>query len=768
VVNNLVNNVVNTNNQPRRNEEIRKKAEKEEMETKKREEAQEELKQRQEEAKRVANIERNLLKLPNVDRVYLTAFKGNKSINNVNKNALLSKVAKDKIISNLRNEVIPKFMGFKRQVAFVNPAKYNATKKELENKLVEKKATQADLELLKKLSTNLVISKEYVKAFANGKLMNTISVNALTNKRNKDHEVYKMNATNKRGLFGGYSTSVPSTKTMKLIPNDEYNKRLERAKNALQVRQNARKPEEKNKVPKGSRGFMNKFNKIRQDARKPKVPNNNVVNNVVNNKNNSAQIEENRKKAEKEEMEAKKREEKEAKEMEAKKREEKEAKEKEAQEKIRVRKEESNKQFANAKALVLKEFKLVKKQGLLTLHPNKGGNNNLFVKFKSVYEVGAGGEVKDPITKEDIKKMQNIMNEFDKKAVNENTVKPNNTVKSNLSKKFKSVKKQGLLTLHPNKGGNNVSFVKFKSVYENPDIPKDIQIQNMEKIIKEFQKPMLNKPNYLKLPNKPNVYEPVYNNNSNSNNKPVVGKKPGLKATLKISNNPLFEKNKKKPMNMINENPNEENKAVGKKISTLVSLKKAGANIRRINNAKKKLIGANPIYNNSNSNTENNIKPKKKGLLNNAIDKAILKKKLRKLTPLGGRAAEKPKPPNTPKPNKPSFRGLVQKNKEKRVMNAVKIASQKVAISQATGAERVKLSRKFAPKTQNNVNKLSGFGKLLTKNTIGNTRPRSERRVDNKERLKELKKVVKKKNPRLSPSKINMEARKMLKKEKGT
>ena len=146
-----------------------------------------------------------------------------------------------------------------------------------------------------------------------------------------------------------------------------------------------------------------------------------------------------------------------------------------------------------------------------------------------------------------------------------------------------------------------------------------------------------------------------------------------------------------------------------------------------------------------------------------------------------------PKPPNAPKPNKPSFRGLVQKNKEKRVMNAVKIASQKVAISQATGAERVKLARKFAPKTQNNVNKLSGFGKLLKKNNKNairkaaegaaeaakgkiarNARPRSERRVDNKERLKELKKVVKKKNPRLSPAKINVEARKMLKKEKGT
>jgi hypothetical protein len=180
-------------------------------------------------------------------------------------------------------------------------------------------------------------------------------------------------------------------------------------------------------------------------------------------------------------------------------------------------------------------------------------------------------------------------------------VKPNNTVKSNLSKKFKSVRKQGLLTLHPNKGGNNVLFRKFKEVYENTSKSKDIQIQNMEKIIKEFEKSrsgVPNKQNVLKLPNKPNV-----------------------------------------PMNKINVNPNEENKAVGK-ISTLESLKKAGANIRRINNAKKKLTG--------------------------------------------------------------------------------------------------------------------------------NTRPRSERRVDNKERLKELKKVVKKKDPRLSPSKINMEARKMLKKEKGT
>ena len=202
----------------------------------------------------------------------------------------------------------------------------------------------------------------------------------------------------------------------------------------------------------------------------------------------------------------------------------------------------------------------------------------------------------------------------------------------------------------------------------------------------------------------------------------------------------------------------------------------------RLGNNNNNIIKGKPVYENSNSNNNNN------------------KSKMR----FGGRAAEQkmqpnptfepnmknnplfnnngkginsenvklePKPPNAPKPNKLSFRGLVQKNKEKRVMNAVKLAGKKVALSQATGPERIKMARNLAPKTQNNVNKLSGFGKLLKKNNKNairkaaegaaeaakgkiarNARPRSERRVDNKERLKELKKVVKKKNPRLSPA----------------
>ena len=79
-------------------------------------------------------------------------------------------------------------------------------------------------------------------------------------------------------------------------------------------------------------------------------------------------------------------------------------------------------------------------------------------------------------------------------------------------------------------------------------------------------------------------------------------------------------------------------------------------------------------------------------------------------------AARKPKPPNGPKPNKPSFKALVQKNRERRVMNAVKTAAQKTAISEATGVERVKLARKFAPSTQANVKKANAAGKVFKSN----------------------------------------------------
>ena len=256
-------------NQARRNEENRKEAEKakkrEENEAKRkaaRDEVvrrQEELKKKKEESKRIANIEKNLLSLPNVDKVYLTAFKGNKSVENVNKNALANKVKKDVVIRNLRNQLSPLFIG-KRRVAYVNPANYNSTKANIERQITEKVAKKADLEALTKLSVNAAVSTNYVKAFANGKSFVNVSLNALKSKRNKDLEVYKLDATDKKGMFGGYSTTVPGTKTMKFIPNTEYNKSLNRAKTALQARRNAKQLAENKRKPKPANNTNTKSN----------------------------------------------------------------------------------------------------------------------------------------------------------------------------------------------------------------------------------------------------------------------------------------------------------------------------------------------------------------------------------------------------------------------------------------------------------------------------------------------------------------------------
>ena len=293
------------NNQARRNEENRKKAEKEAQEAKKREEieakkeaAREELRKRKEEilkkkeeSKRIANIEKNLLSIPNVDKVYLTEFKGNKSVENLNKNALMNKVKKDVVIRNLRNQFSPLFMG-KRRVAYVNPANYNSTKANIEKQITEKVAKKADLDALKKLSVNAAVSTNYVKAFANGKSFVNVSLNALKSKRNKDLEVYKLNATNKKGMFGGYSTTVPGTKTMEFIPNTEYNKSLNRAKTALQARRNAKQLAENKRKPKPanntkSNNGNNKLNTIEEEINKENVA---IQNNTNNNFNASAEL----------------------------------------------------------------------------------------------------------------------------------------------------------------------------------------------------------------------------------------------------------------------------------------------------------------------------------------------------------------------------------------------------------------------------------------------------------------------------------------------
>ena len=68
-----------------------------------------------------------------------------------------------------------------------------------------------------------------------------------------------------------------------------------------------------------------------------------------------------------------------------------------------------------------------------------------------------------------------------------------------------------------------------------------------------------------------------------------------------------------------------------------------------------------------------------------------------------------------PKPNKPSFRAIVQKDKEKRVVNSVKLAAKKTALSRASGPERVKMARNLAPKTQEDVKKVANAVKVFNR-----------------------------------------------------
>ena len=160
--------------------------------------------------------------------------------------------------------------------------------------------------------------------------------------------------------------------------------------------------------------------------------------------------------------------------------------------------------------------------------------------------------------------------------------------------------------------------------------------------------------------------------------------KPNPTFEPAMQNNPTFEKltnENKKPL-----------------ISAINTLKKLPQNRKRV--FKGQLDVA---FKNQNLNKMKEIR-NKAVMENREISEKEKAKKAKKLEPI---------PPNAPKPNKPSFRALVQKNKEKRVMNAVKTATQKTAISQATGTERIKLARKFAPSTQVNVKKANNAGKLL-------------------------------------------------------
>src|SRR6056300_738644 len=857
------------NNQARRNEENRKEAEKakkrEEIEAKReaaREEVvrrQEELKKKKEESKRIANIEKNLLSLPNVDKVYLTAFKGNKSVENVNKNALANKVKKDVVIRNLRNQLSPLFMG-KRRVAYVNPTNYNSTKANIEKQITEKVAKKADLDALKKLSINAAVSTNYVKAFANGKSFVNVSLNALKSKRNKDLEVYKLDATDKKGMFGGYSTTVPGTKTMKFIPNAEYNKSLNRAKNALQARRNAkqlaenkRKPNTKpnnngNNAKPNNNGNVkpnNNGNNAKPNNNGNVKPNNNgnvKPNNNDNKPNNNGNVKPNNNGNVKPNnngnvkpnnngnvkpnnngnvkpnnngnvkpnnfnasAELNKQLNDEAKRQnraknntnnnfnaaaELNKQLNNEGTRQLENKRKQVRNKTSkhvagifgrigkwNKPIKNAnlnglntiskninKRVELKgkieASNIPSKRELLNkvkkFNMNVNDLNKIFKKELNNSEFNAGAELNKQLNIEGNRQLKNKKNVLIKKTKNAianpfrrigkwnpaimdaKTNKELNNIEKNLNNRVKlknDIKKSALNTKEQ---GEYIKMVmKFnqkaantRKLFEN-GLNKKISNTTgplVKGILNKAVKNNNNRGSFnggRRLGNNNNIYP---NSNSNSNNNVNNKKKMrlgGRAAEQNMKPNPIFEPNmKNNPTFEVFENKkpkitNENKKPLISAINTLKKLpqNKKTAFKSQLNTAfKNQNLDKMKAIKNEAIAVNKEISEKEK---RNKEEAKIAAKKAEEEKMVALKAKMKAKREAklmVPKPNKPSFKALVQKNKEKRVVNAVKTAAQKTAVSQATGAERVKLAKKFAPRTQANVKKSNNAAKVFKSN----------------------------------------------------
>jgi len=230
--------------------------------------------------------------------------------------------------------------------------------------------------------------------------------------------------------------------------------------------------------------------------------------------------------------------------------------------------------------------------------------------------------------------------------------------------------------------------------------------------------------------------KPVYNNNSNSNNNVKPNMKPNPIFEPNMKNNPTFENNKPK---LTNEN---------KKplISAINSLKQLPQNKKtifrgRLNSAFKnqnlnkmkairnEAIAANKTIQNQLAEEKRLKEEAKEAKRKEEAEKAAAKKAERDAKKKANEEAKEKKKANALKAvenaanayvaarkPKPSFKALVQKNRERRVMNAVKTAAQKTAISEATGAERVQLAKKFAPRTQANVKKANNASKMFKTN----------------------------------------------------
>jgi hypothetical protein len=210
-------------------------------------------------------IEKNLLSIPDVDQVYLKAYTGNTPPNQVNKQALTNKVAKDRKIRNMLEKAKPSTFG-KRKVVFIRPENYNAELEKVQSVLDAKNTERLEKNALTRLTTNAAVSANYVKAFAAGKPLANVQLNALKQKRNMDLDVAKLNATDVKTVFGKYQTTVPNTRKLVYIEPDQYNTKKRKAEENLEKRRAAKAPNNV-KVPNNAKvSPLNRFKKAARNV----------------------------------------------------------------------------------------------------------------------------------------------------------------------------------------------------------------------------------------------------------------------------------------------------------------------------------------------------------------------------------------------------------------------------------------------------------------------------------------------------------------------
>ena len=152
---------------------------------------------------------------------------------------------------------------------------------------------------------------------------------------------------------------------------------------------------------------------------------------------------------------------------------------------------------------------------------------------------------------------------------------------------------------------------------------------------------------------------------------------------------------------------------------------KTAEDVKRVDNKIKEILKKrrnNPLYNSNTKNEKslnNTLVRPRKNLVDGFKVYNVPTDDLKNMkTILGTKKMVTPKPPNVPKPEKSTprtFKNIVQKNKNKRVIDSVKLAAKKTALSSATGAERIKMARNLAPRTQNNVKKVEKIVEMFNR-----------------------------------------------------